>query len=152
MTSFVSSRLELTGILSGTVAEAAIAAGASLQSYHDTVDAFADAVALANDHWDSWFMILKTRLWEILRRRGIQRQPMKVSPSDMHTGANGTLVTDGVLSVSLFNTAHEAVGVDDPGIASHTGNNADRGFNMTVSGSHLEVLPMKTQLAGHRSV
>ena len=50
------------------------------------------------------------------------------------------------ISVTLFNIADEAGdggdNGDDPGIASHIGNDADRGFNITTSGNnYLEVLP-----------
>ena len=59
--------------------------------------------------------------------------------------ADGTLIVDGVMSINLFNTGdsiNPEGSVDDPGIATNPGNDADRGFNMTVGGDqYLEILP-----------
>ena len=121
--------------------------GVDLTSYHATVNAFADAVALMSDHLGFVVHDFEASALgnfavsgytaatgdRVVDQSGTMMDPMN--------GANGTLVTDGVLSVSLFNTGQD-VSVDDPGIASHAGNDADRGFNMTISGDqYLEILP-----------
>ena len=151
MTSFVSARLELDGNLAGTVAEAAIAASASLLSYHDTVDAFATAVALANDHWGFVVHDFEDSApgnFAVAGYTASTDESVMNQAGDMNTGANGTLVTKGVMSISLFNTADNGV-VDDPGIASHFGNDAHSGFNMTASGSqYLEILPSQNGAGG----
>ena len=144
---FVSNRVELNGEQPATLASDPAATGVDLSSYHSTVSAFADAVALMSDHLGFVVHDFEASALgnfavsgytaatgdRVVDQSGTMMDPMN--------GANGTLVTDGVLSVSLFNTGQD-VSVDDPGIASHAGNDADRGFNMTISGNqYLEILP-----------
>jgi len=144
---FVSNRVELNGEQPVTLASDPAATGADLSSYHSTVAAFADAVAVMSDHLGFVVHDFEASALgnfavsgytaatgdRVVDQSGTMMDPMN--------GANGTLVTDGVLSVSLFNTGQD-VSVDDPGIASHAGNDADRGFNMTISGNqYLEILP-----------
>ncbi len=70
--------------------------------------------------------------------------------------ASGTLHYDGNLSVHLFETgdsnANSAnVYGDDPGIATHPGNDADRGYNQTTNGNqYLEILPGNNTVGGVR--
>ncbi|MGB0382727.1 MAG: hypothetical protein ACPGJH_07635, partial [Alphaproteobacteria bacterium] len=70
--------------------------------------------------------------------------------------ASGTLHYDGNLSVHLFETGDsnansaDAYG-DDPGIATHPGNDADRGYNQTTNGNqYLEILPGNNTVGGVR--
>ncbi|MDA8954580.1 hypothetical protein N9H24_01220 [Planktomarina temperata] len=147
MSRFVSDRVELNGGVAATLSEDPDGVGVDLTSYHATVNAFADAVALMSDHLGFVVHDFEASALgnfavsgytaatgdRVVDQSGTMMDPMN--------GANGTLVTDGVLSVSLFNTGQD-VSVDDPGIASHAGNDADRGFNMTISGDqYLEILP-----------
>jgi hypothetical protein len=77
---------------------------------------------------------------------------------DLSSGtASGALIPDDFLSIYLFNTG-DTVGSpaagDDPGIATHQGNDADRGFNMSAENhlpygeQYLEVLPGNTTHGG----
>ena len=147
MSRFVSDRVELNGVVSSTLSEDPVAAGVALSSYHAAVSDFADAVALMSD--DIGFVVHDFEAsapgnFAVTGYSASISDSVEAQYGDMTDstyGANGTLVTDGMLSVSLFNNGQVA-SVDDPGIATHSGNDADRGFNMTISGSkYLEVLP-----------
>ncbi|MGB1033449.1 MAG: calcium-binding protein [Primorskyibacter sp.] len=64
--------------------------------------------------------------------------------------AAGTLYYDHLAAFHLFMTG-AAGGPDDPGIADHSGNDADRGYNVTPgldNGHYLEVLPSETDGGG----
>ena len=67
--------------------------------------------------------------------------------------AKGTLTYGPHVTFHLFQTGNN-VGIpqdrgDDPGIATHSGNDADRGYNLTPGGSqYLEVLPSETAGGG----
>ena len=141
---FVSDRLELDGTIPSTFPEAAVEAGKDLTSYYSTVTEFADTVAIMSDELGFVVHDFESSApgnFAVTGYTAKTGEAVKDQSGDMASGANGTLISDGILSVSLFNTKANAAG-DDPGIATHVDNNADRGFNTTVSGSqYLEILP-----------
>jgi len=148
---FVSDRVELDGSVSNTFLDAAAAAGKGLTSYYSTVDEFSDAVAIMSD--ELGFVVHDFEAsapgnFAVTGYTAHTGEYVSNQSGEMASGANGTLITDGLLSVSLFNTAANAAG-DDPGIATHAGNDADRGFNTTVGGSqYLEILPAENGPGG----
>ena len=141
---FVSDRLELEGSIPSTFPAAGAAAGKDLTSYHSTVTEFADTVAIMSDELGFVVHDFESSApgnFAVTGYTAETGEAVKDQSGDMASGANGTLISDGILSVSLFNTKTNASG-DDPGIATHDGNDADRGFNTTVGGSkYLEILP-----------